>query len=60
MDAKVMILATCKNGHETQMFPQDCLVSGTDYNLECGTNWLVVEWECARCPKDDYECEVEL
>jgi hypothetical protein len=57
MEAKVMIMATCKNGHQTEMFPASCIeIKSPDPHD--GSHWIV--WECARCPKDDYQCEVEL
>ena len=52
MEPSVRIEARCKNGHETYLYPEECV------GLDLGT--IYVEWECARCPKDDFKCEVRL
>jgi hypothetical protein len=57
MEPSVRIEARCKNGHETYMYPEDCLQHGHYMDEE---DYCVISWECARCPIDNFKCEVEL
>lgn len=60
MEPSIRIEARCKNGHETYMYPKDCVKLFVPEQGDHRGQYTYIGWECARCPKDDYHHEVEL
>lgn len=64
-EASVKILATCPDGHEIQMFPENCVnmryLSNSEYDPLADPVETIVEWECHRCTgKKDIQNSVRI
>lgn len=54
-EPSVLIVAKCPNGHETQMFPEKCIVYR---DTSFPSKGIMVEWDCPVCPIDGYQHQV--
>lgn len=61
-EPSVTILAKCKRGHETLMFPEKCVDGSVVFSIGGSVQYVKVSfnWECPVCPKDDYKYKVEI